>query len=77
MQARPDDRRGIPVAEILANAAELRIVTVPVTPGMGNLKKCRAVAQLGRAPRSGRGGREFESLRPDQFSPGHGTAESA
>ncbi len=26
----------------------------------------RAVAQLGRAPRSGRGGREFESRRPDQ-----------
>ena len=25
----------------------------------------RAVAQLGRAPRSGRGGRGFESLRPD------------
>ncbi len=28
---------------------------------------CRAVAQLGRAPRSGRGGREFESRRPDHF----------
>ena len=25
----------------------------------------RAVAQLGRAPRSGRGGREFKSRRPD------------
>ena len=28
-------------------------------------RKFRAVAQLGRAPRSGRGGRGFESLRPD------------
>ena len=28
---------------------------------------CRAVAQLGRAPRSGRGGREFKSRRPDHF----------
>ena len=27
----------------------------------------RAVAQLGRAPRSGRGGRGFESRRPDQL----------
>ena len=27
----------------------------------------RAVAQLGRAPRSGRGGREFESRRPDHL----------
>jgi hypothetical protein len=28
----------------------------------------RAVAQLGRAPRSGRGGRGFESHQPDEIA---------
>jgi hypothetical protein len=31
------------------------------------LKLSRDVAQLGRAPRSGRGGRGFESRHPDHF----------
>ena len=32
------------------------------------LRPMRAVAQLGRAPRSGRGGRGFKSHQPDYMS---------
>lgn len=31
------------------------------------IRQSRDVAQLGRAPRSGRGGRGFESRHPDHF----------
>src|SRR5512140_1433064 len=34
-------------------------------------QRCRSVAQPGRAPRSGRGGRRFESCRSDHFSRFH------
>lgn len=43
---------------------------VPISEQVADSQNCRVVAQLGRAPRSGRGGRGFESRRPDQFDQG-------
>ena len=58
--------------ESLASAIELREVGAlrrrPPSAGRLRRQKVRAVAQLGRAPASGAGGRGFKSHQPDKTS---------
>src|SRR5713101_8135684 len=64
---RSDSRSVVECYTLFESHCRLRIPSAQVVPVIAPVRSCRGVAQPGRAPGSGPGGRRFKSSLPDQF----------